>query len=250
MSYEQLTGAEYLATFAAENARFISAAQVSGFAAPVASCPGWNVGDLVFHVGKVQRWFHYMLETNGADPKGSPRAAKPETDANMVEWFREGAEAIENYLAGVSDTEPVWSFTGGDAGRWAKRRQAQELLVHRFDAELAGGVVSAADATMCADGVDELLTIFVPRLKEKAQLTGTIHFHCTDTDGEWMLTPQATGIEVTREHGKGDVALRAPAQVLLQVVWRRMSFDEAIASGAEVFGNRGALDAFIDLSQF
>ena len=250
MSYDQLTGAEYLATFAAENARFISAAQVSGFAAPVASCPGWNVGDLVFHVGKVQRWFHYMLETNGADPKGSPRAAKPETDANMVEWFHEGAEAIENYLADVSDTEPVWSFTGGDAGRWAKRRQAQELLVHRFDAELAGGVVSAADATMCADGVDELLTIFVPRLKEKAQLTGTIHFHCTDTDGEWMLTPQATGIEVTREHGKGDVALRASAQVLLQVVWRRMSVDEAIAGGAEVFGNRGALDAFIDLSQF
>ena len=250
MSYEQLTGAEYLATFAAENARFISAAQVSGLNAPVARCPGWNVGDLVFHVGKVQRWFHYMLETNGADPKGSPRAAKPETDANMVEWFREGAEAIENYLAGVSDTEPVWSFTGGDAGRWAKRRQAQELLVHRFDAELAGGVVSAADATMCADGVDELLTIFVPRLKEKAQLTGTIHFHCTDTDGEWMLTPQATGIEVTREHGKGDVALRASAQVLLQVVWRRMSVDEAIAGGAEVFGNRGALDAFIDLSQF
>ena len=81
MSYEQLTGADYLATFAAENVRFISAAQASGFAAPVASCPGWNVGDLVFHVGKVQRWFHFMLSTNGADPKGSPRSAKPETDA-------------------------------------------------------------------------------------------------------------------------------------------------------------------------
>ena len=168
----------------------------------------------------------------------------------MVEWFREGAATIENYLAGVSDTEPVWTFTGGDVGRWAKRRQAQEVLVHRFDAELAGGVASAADATMCADGVDELLTVFVPRLKEKAQLPGTVHFHCTDTDGEWMLTPQVAGIEVTREHGKGDVALRASAQMLLQVVWRRMSVDEALANGAEVFGNRSALDAFIDLSQF
>ena len=250
MSYEQLTGADYLAMFTAENARFISAAQVSGFAAPVASCPGWNVGDLVFHVGKVQRWFHFMLATNGADPKGSPRSAKPETDAAMVEWCREGAATIENYLTGVSDTEPVWTFTGGDVGRWAKRRQAQEVLVHRFDAELAGGVASAADATMCADGVDELLTVFVPRLKEKAQLPGTVHFHCTDTDGEWMLTPQVAGIEVTREHGKGDVALRAPAHMLLQVVWRRMSVDEALANGAEVFGNRSALDAFIDLSQF
>jgi hypothetical protein len=103
---------------------------------------------------------------------------------------------------------------------------------------------------MCADGVDELLTVFVPRLKEKAQLPGTVHFHCTDTDGEWMLTPQVAGIEVTREHGKGDVALRAPAHMLLQVVWRRMSVDEALANGAEVFGNRSALDAFIDLSQF
>jgi len=250
VSYEQLTGADYLATFAAENVRFISAAQASGFAAPVASCPGWNVGDLVFHVGKVQRWFHFMLSTNGADPKGSTRSAQPETDAAMVEWFREGAAVIENYLAGVSDTEPVWTFTGGDVGRWAKRRQAQEVLVHRFDAELAGGVVSAADATMCADGVDELLKVFVPRLKEKAQLPGTVHFHCTDTDGEWMLTPQVAGIEVTREHGKGDVALRAPALMLLQVVWRRMSVDEALANGAEVFGNRSVLDAFIDLSQF
>jgi uncharacterized protein (TIGR03083 family) len=250
VSYEQLTGADYLATFAAENVRFISAAQASGFATPVASCPGWNVGDLVFHVGKVQRWFHFMLSTNGADPKGSPRSAQPETDAAMVEWFREGAAAIENYLAGVSDTEPVWTFTGGDVGRWAKRRQAQEVLVHRFDAELAGGAVSAADATMCADGVDELLTVFVPRLKEKAQLPGTVHFHCTDTDGEWMLMPQVAGIEVTREHGKGDVALRAPAHMLLQVVWRRMSVDEALANGAEVFGNRSVLDAFIDLSQF
>ena len=250
MSYEQLTGADYLATFAAENVRFISAAQASGFAAPVASCPGWNVGDLVFHVGKVQRWFHFMLSTNGADPKGSPRSAQPETDAAMVEWFREGAAVIENYLAGVSDTEPVWTFTGGDVGRWAKRRQAQEVLVHRFDAELAGGAVSAADATMCADGIDELLTVFVPRLREKAQLPGTVHFHCTDTDGEWMLTPQVAGIEVTREHGKGDVALRAPALMLLQVVWRRMSVDEALANGAEVFGNRSVLDAFIDLSQF
>jgi len=250
VSYEQLTGADYLATFTAENARFISAAQASGFATPVASCTGWNVGDLVFHVGKVQRWFHFMLSTNGADPKGSPRSAQPETDAAMVEWFREGAAVIENYLAGVSDTEPVWTFTGGDVGRWAKRRQAQEVLVHRFDAELAGGVVSAADATMCADGVDELLKVFVPRLKEKAQLPGTVHFHCTDTDGEWMLTPQVAGIEVTREHGKGDVALRAPALMLLQVVWRRMSVDEALANGAEVFGNRSVLDAFIDLSQF
>ena len=250
MSYEELTGVDYLATFVEENARFISAAQVSGFDAAVASCPAWNVGELVFHVGKVQRWFHYMLATNGADPKGSPRSAKPETDAAMVEWFREGAEAIEKYLAGVSDTEPVWTFTGGDVGRWAKRRQAQEVLVHRFDAELAGGAVSEANATMCADGVDELLSVFVPRLKEKAQLPGTVHFHCTDTDGEWVLTPQVAGIEVTREHGKGDVALRAPAHMLLQVVWRRMSIDEALTKGAEVFGNRNVLDAFIDLSQF
>jgi hypothetical protein len=38
--------------------------------------------------------------------------------------------------------------------------------------------------------------------------------------------------------------------MFLHVVWRRMSVDEALANGAEVFGNRSVLDAFIDLSQF
>jgi len=46
-----------------------------------------------------------------------------------------------------------------------------------------------------------------------------------------MLTPQVAGIEVTREHGKGDVALRAPAHMLLQVVWRRMRVDEIVTWG-------------------
>ena len=52
-------------------------------------------------------------------------------------------------------------------------------------------------------------------------------------------------VAVTREHGKGDVAFRGPSQLLLLALWRRISIDESLAAGAEVFGNRLVLDEFV-----
>ena len=60
-----------------------------------------------------------------------------------------------------------------------------------------------------------------------------------------MLGPGAGGVTVAREHGKGDVAFRGPAQLLLLALWRRIAVDEALDAGAEVFGDRAALDGFV-----
>ena len=128
----------------------------------------------------------------------------------------------------------------------SKRRMAHEVLVHRFDAELAGGQVSSADEVMCADGIDEKFAVFAPWMGERLSLTGSVHLHCTDTDGEWMLKQDGTKVAVTREHGKGDVAFRGPSQLLLLALWRRITIDEALDAGAEVLGDRNILDAFVD----
>jgi len=250
VGYRELAGVDYLSALGEENRRFIVVAQDAGYSTRVPTCPEWNIGDLVFHLGRVQRWFLGMLSTNGADPKSLPKTVRPSDDGDLAAWFTSGAVEIESYLHSLSDDQPAWTFTGGDVGKWPKRRQAQEVLVHRFDAELAGGKVSLANIELCADGIDELLTVFLPRLGDKAVLSQSVHLHCTDTDGEWMLTPSTTGIEVSREHGKSAVALRASAQALLQVVWRRQSVDSALAGGAEVFGDRAALDAFLEITRF
>jgi hypothetical protein len=41
------------------------------------------------------------------------------------------------------------------------------------------------------------------------------------------------------------VAFRGPAQLLLLALWRRITVDEALDAGAEVFGDRAALDGFV-----
>ena len=252
MSYLDLAGSDHVAALREENRRFAQAAERAGGDAVVASCPGWSIDDLVFHMVKVQNMFHGMLTVPQAQsPKDLPRVERPSDSAALVEQFRAGARRLEDLLAGLEDTARVWTFTGGDTAAWVKRRQAQEVLVHRFDAEAAGGAVTAADADLCADGIDELLHVFLPRMKaENLQMVGSVHLHCTDTDGEWTITPSANGpsdgVTVSREHAKGDVALRGPAQLLLQVMWRRIAVDDALGSGAEVFGSRAALDALLD----
>lgn len=248
MSYLDFVGTDFVAALRDENARFAEAAARAGGSSPVASCPGWNVDDLVFHLVKVQNMFNGMLSTPTAQsPKDLPRIERAADSAALLDQFRSGAQRLEDLLAGLDDDARVWTFTGGDTALWVKRRQAQEVLVHRFDAESAGVGVSGADAALCADGVDELLQVFLPFRFDTAKtaMEGSVHLHCTDTDGEWMVTPSDDGPVVSREHAKGDVALRGPAQLLLQVMWRRISVDDALAVGAEVFGSRAALDALL-----
>lgn len=244
-SYRDLKGRNYLHVLSEENARFAAAAEASGMTREVDACPGWNVAELVFHMAKVQNMFHGMLTTDASSPKDLPRIERPGTDAGVLELFLAGAARLETLLENTPDDDVVWTFTGPKPASWVKRRQAQEVLVHRFDAEMAGGELSDADEVMCADGIDELLDVFVPRLGDKVTLAGSVHVHCVDTDGEWMLVPSANGVEVSRDHGKGDVAFRGSARLLLLALWRRISVDEAIAAGAEVFGSRDVLDSFV-----
>ena len=244
-SYRDLKGRNYLHVLVEENARFLDAARDAGMTSAVEACPGWSVADLVFHMSRVQNMFHGMLTTDAETPKDLPRLEKPAADDDALKQFADGAARLESLLANTPDDKEVWTFTGPRPALWVKRRQAQEVLVHRLDAEMAGRNVTTADEVACADGIDELFGVFVPRLGEKVQLTGSVHLHCTDTDGEWMLVPGESGVSVAREHGKGDVAFRGSAQLLLLTVWRRISVDEAVVAGAQVFGDRAVLDGLI-----
>lgn len=245
-SYRELRGRNHLHVLAEENQRFVAAARSAGWSAEVPACPGWDAAELVFHMCKVQSMFHGMLSTGAESPKDLPRVERPSDGDTAVDLFLAGAAKLEHLLATISDDEPVWTFTGTQPAAWVKRRMAHEILVHRFDAEIAGGSVSQVDEEIAADGIDEKFGVFLPWFGDKVKLSGTVHVHCTDTDGEWMLTPSSSGVAVTREHGKGDVAFRGPAQLLLLALWRRISIDEAVDAGAEVFGDRAVLDAFLE----
>jgi uncharacterized protein (TIGR03083 family) len=131
-------------------------------------------------------------------------------------------------------------------GFW-QRRQAHETAMHRIDAEAAAGDVHPIDAELAADGIDEWLEL-VAHTPWRQPPTGdgeTLHFHCTDVTGEWLLRLQPDGLEVEREHAKGDVAARGAASDLLCWLQGRGPIDLL-----EVFGDEMLLARWRDVTQF
>jgi uncharacterized protein (TIGR03083 family) len=118
------------------------------------------------------------------------------------------------------------------------RRVAQETAMHRWDAEAAAGDPQPIDRALAADGIDEMLEVFVPRVNDKLVGTGeTLHLHATDGDGEWLITLTPDGPTWERGHAKGDVAARGTTSDLLLLLWNRRTPDDL-----EVFGDRTVLE--------
>jgi uncharacterized protein (TIGR03083 family) len=225
----------------------LAAVPASGLEAPVRSCPGWDVAKLIRHTGRVHRWATEHI-AGADDPGAGPRP--PEGDA-LLPWYAESLALLTAELDRHDPSEPASTFAGpGDVAFWL-RRQAHEIAVHRWDAEdaITPGGATPIDAEPAADGIDEWLGLFVPRfLVDKgdgvpADLVGaTLHVHCTDTAGEWLLRLTADGVEVERAHAKGDAALRGPASDLLLAVWHRKPL-----SAVDVVGDADRAGAILDL---
>jgi uncharacterized protein (TIGR03083 family) len=198
----------------------------------VQTCPEWTVRDLVHHTGGIHRWATgYVADARRErwdvdliDVVGS----WPDDD-DLVAWFDQGRAALVAALEAAPDDLDCWTFLRAPSPRamWA-RRQAHETAVHRVDAELATGVsadISAFDPAFAADGVDELLTCFVPRPRSKlrADPPTSLGVTCSDTDATWLLTIGAEGVTTTPAAPLDDAAcvVRADAADLYLALWSR-----------------------------
>jgi len=175
--------------------------------APVPTCPEWVVRDLVRHTGGVQRWATSVVATPrtelwavGLDEVVGTWPA----DAELVEWFRAGHAGLVAALTAAPPDLECWTFLRGASplAHWA-RRQAHETAIHRVDTELAAGVaLSAVDAAVAADGVDELLCAFVPRRSTglRAERPSALRVHSTDADADaaWVLRIDGEGVSAVR----------------------------------------------------
>jgi predicted lipid carrier protein YhbT len=85
----------------------------------------------------------------------------------------------------------------------------------------------------------------VPFLRWADRVRGegeTLHFHCTDCEGEWLVRLDPDAFVVTREHAKGDVAARGTASNLLLFLYGRAPVDQL-----EVFGDASLLARWREL---
>ena len=222
----------------------------SGLGAAVRACPGWTVADVVGHLGGVYSWVTLCVEAAGPRPSVE-RDRPPAEPGEVVDWFLERRAAVLDALTAHEPDAPAWNFRPGapQTVAWWRRRQAIETAVHLWDVEHATGGPGRIDPELAADGVAEMLEeILAAKLAGRPVpgLTGTLHLHATDADGEWSLDFGAADLAVRREHTKADTAVRGPAAGLLLWLWNR---SEPADAGLEVFGDPAVVDAWrsIDL---
>jgi uncharacterized protein (TIGR03083 family) len=198
-----------------------------GLATAVPSCPGWDVGTVISHLGNIHRWADQIVRSGSTEVPQRQRFEPPEGDG-IGAWLVEGAEAFVASCRAQGPDAPAWNWTGAEqrTSFWI-RRMAHETSVHCWDVRSACRVETELAADFAADGIDELLTVIL-LVRKPAGMTGTLHVHCTDADGEWIV--DLATLTVSREHAKADTALRGPASdVLLRLLGR--------GEGGEIFGD-------------
>jgi uncharacterized protein (TIGR03083 family) len=230
-----------------------SAAQLADIASahdpdlPVPTCPDWTLRQLVTHVGRVHRWAAEIVSTRATDRipfDAAPDGKCPAEPAARAAWLNAGAGRVIDAITAAGD-DRVWAFGRlAPASFWA-RRQAQETMMHRADAELAVGRDVVLAAGLAADGIDEWLamaTSFRQRGSGTAALPAGAQLHVLASgldaaDGEpaeWLITSTPDGLALQREPGDAvllsaadaDVSVSGPADRLLLVLVRRLPADD------------------------
>lgn len=207
-------------------------AMSAGLDAPVPTCPGWTVRDLVVHQGMVHRWATDVLEGRGMGSAAHHEAAGRAV-VDLLDWFDDGWAELLSVLGGAPpDLDVPFFLRTGMPPRdaWA-RRQCHETSIHAVDALAArlGRTPEPAETwlkpDLATDGVDELLRGFVPRKRQgklRSAVPTTVQVSTTDTDSHWWINvteaPATTEIGVAE---RADLRISGPAVDLYLALWNR-----------------------------
>ena len=212
--------------------------------ARVPGCPDWAVRDLTFHLGTVHRWaaglVGALVQTRIGRSDDVVDPGPPSAD-----WLRAGGTVLVGALRAVDPDTPMWAWGPDQHVRFWSRRQHHETLVHRIDAEMAGGRSSQVDPEVAADGIDEFLVNLGSAAafsKGVANLRGTgerLALRPDDAGRSWTITLTDQGFTLDDGAVPAQATMHGPALDLLLVVYRRRSIDD---SAVLVDGQRALAD--------
>ena len=241
---------EHVAALVIEIDSFVAALRDADLATPVPSCPGWDLAELTRHQGRVHRWAEWHVRHLAQERRSSDdlEITVPDDTAALADWLAAGGAQIVDTLQRCDPDAVMWAWGADQHARFWSRRQVHDTLVHRADAQLALGAIPAMNPALAIDAIDELFdnlpsaAYFAPNVANLRGDGETIHLHCTDSDGEWMIRLNADGFSYEHAHGKGDVAVRGTACDLLLLSYNRYSNTDP---RFEIFGDTAVLDRWL-----
>lgn len=235
---------DFLAAIRRDSDRFYAIADGADPNRPVPSCPDWTVADLVWHLGEVHWFWASVVEMRASDPEAveAGKPDRPGDHAALVAWGRAQVDRMIGLLEATPDDVAVWTWALRDSDHsvgFIRRHQVQEAAVHRWDLENAvTGRPQPIEPDVASDSIDEMLAIVLPwGVRPDKPLSGSVHLHCTDVEGEWFVHPDG---QVEPIHAKGDVAIRGTASNLLLALYKRIALEQA-----EVIGDPALADELI-----
>ncbi|MDX6245324.1 MAG: hypothetical protein QOE76_3047 [Frankiales bacterium] len=211
---------------AAQGRLLVDAARRAGSRAPVPSCPEWTVADLLRHVGEVHRWAGAIVaEAAPENLDSTALLGELPAVAGLADWVADGHRLLVATLRAAPSDLECWQFLRAPSPLefWA-RRQLHETSVHRMDAELAAGTaISPVPRDVAEDGIDELLTGFVPRPSSRlrSQRPCSLLVAPTDSALRWWVGISEDPPVTVREQRPADAVLSAPAGELYPALWNR-----------------------------
>ena len=223
-----LSPAQFIAYADSEGRALLREASVDlGRAVP--SCPGWDLSDLVWHIGVVHHFWQDVVAGHHLDVSAYEQPDRPPAD-ELVGWARARHGELIETLSNADPSDPAWTWCDDKTVGFIQRRIAHETALHRWDASTAIGESTRVTAALASDGVAE----FVEHLLEPARPDAPwrrLRLRATDVERKWTITDGTPEPDVPRR--PLDVTIRGSASDMLLWLWRR----EPLSSTIEIKGD-------------
>jgi uncharacterized protein (TIGR03083 family) len=200
--------------------------------APVPSCPGWSVHDLVKHVAQV---YEHKIECTRLGRAPDPWPPEwPLAECDPLGWFRDAHARLLAMFHESGPTTPsaTWWPADQTVGFWA-RRMAHETAVHRVDAELAIDAATPIDAALATDGVDEILHLMLAGdwSDDPDETMAGQHVAISTGERHWIVTLDRDAVSVSEGDGPSDATLSGEPTHAMLWLWGRAPDDAVEIDG-------------------